>query len=170
MDITTVIINYQTTEIVFFETNVYHGPAMDIAIREYINTEFTFFLDSDTETKKAGFLELMQDILLSDDKIYGVGEVAKVNNRGYKAEEGHDILLTPYMLIKNDIYRTLKSFVHHGQPTLYNFMDAKEKGYTLKKFEVSSYIDHLWRGTASKFGYGLGIKGKLDFILNKLGI
>ena len=35
---------------------------------------------------------------------------------------------------------------------------------------MDDYIDHLWRGTASKFGYGLGLKGKFDYLLNKLGI
>ena len=112
----------------------------------------------------------METLCLSNEQIYGVGEITRSNKRGYKAEDGEQILLTPYMLIRNDIYRSLKPFIHHGQPTLYNFTDARKKGYDLKHYEVSKYIDHLWRGTASKFGYGLGIRGKIDYILNKMGI
>jgi len=163
-------VKYSAIEVIYLEKNIYHGPAMDLAIRKYIKTDYTFFLDSDTESIKPDFLERMLEMSLLSDKIYGVGELAKVNNRGYKSEEGNDILLTPYMLIKNEIYTDLKPFVHHGQPTLFNFIDAKEKGYLLKKFEVSTYIDHLWRGTASKFGYGLGLKGKIGYVLNRLGL
>lgn len=163
-------LNHKNTEAVLLENNIYHGPAMDKAIRDYISSKYTFFLDSDTETIKGGFLELMVEILSVSEKNYGVGEITKANKRGYKAEDGEDILLTPYMMIDNEIYKGLNPFIHHGQPTIYNFIDAREKGYKLKKFEVSSYINHLWRGTASKFGYGLGVKGKIDYILNKLGI
>jgi GT2 family glycosyltransferase len=155
---------------IFLKKNIFHGPAMDKAIRDYVSTDLTFFLDSDTDTKEGGFLEKMVDTLNTSDDIYGVGEIMICNKRGYKSEEGEEILQTPYMMIKTNIYRSLKPFIHHGQPTLQNFIDAKQKGFALKQFNVSSYIDHLWRGTASKFGYGLGLKGKIDYILNKLGI
>lgn len=154
----------------FLGKNIYHGPAMDLAIKELVHSELTFFLDSDTETKQSGFLEEMEALCFSDDQIYGVGEITRSNKRGYKAENGEQILLTPYMLIRNDVYRSLKPFIHHGQPTLHNFIDSKKKGYSLKNFHVSEYINHLWRGTASRFGYGLGIRGKIDYILNKMGI
>jgi hypothetical protein len=42
-------------------------------------------------------------------------------------------------------------------------------GYILKSFPIENFIDHRWRGTASRFGYGLGWRGKIDFVLNKLG-
>ena len=161
---------HKDTEAVLLENNIFHGPAMDKAIREHIDSKYTFFLDSDTETVQGGFLEKMVEMLSLSDHNYGVGEIIKANKRGYKAEDGEDMLLTPYMMIDNEIYKGLKPFIHHGQPTIYNFIDARKKGYKLEKFEVSAYINHLWRGTASKFGYGLGIKGKIDFILNKLGI
>lgn len=161
---------YINTKAVFLEKNIFHGPAMDKAIREYVSTDFTFFLDSDTETKKSGFLEKMEETLSNSKNIYGVGEITRSNKRGYKDQDGEEILLTPYMMVNNEIYNSLKPFIHHGQPTLHNFIDARKKGFRLENFEVSNYIDHLWRGTASKFGYGLGIRGKIDFILNKLGL
>ncbi|HCI69806.1 MAG TPA: hypothetical protein DHV30_04090, partial [Balneola sp.] len=41
---------FESTEGVFLETNIFHGPAMDLAIKEYVNTKYVFFLDSDTVT------------------------------------------------------------------------------------------------------------------------
>lgn len=161
---------YSYTKSVFLDSNIFHGPAMDLAIKKYVETKYVFFLDSDTETKNCGFLEKMLEICSSEKKIYGVGEIAKANKRGYKSETGNEILLTPYMLINTHIYKTLSPFIHHGQPTLHNFTDASDKGYELRHFKVSDYINHLWRGTADRFGYGLGFRSKLDYILNKLGI
>ena len=43
----------------FLKKNIYHGPAMH-RIMNVINNEYVFFLDSDTETKRGGFLEAMQ--------------------------------------------------------------------------------------------------------------
>ncbi len=50
-----------------------------------------------------------------------------------------------------------------------NFIAAYQKGYEIKSFPIEDFIDHKLRGTASKFGYGLGWNGKIDFVLNKLG-
>ena len=41
----------------FEEENIFHGPALDKSIRDLVDTEFCFFLDSDTVTLKRGFLE-----------------------------------------------------------------------------------------------------------------
>ncbi len=161
---------YESTEAIFLDKNIFHGPAMDLAIRKYVHTKYVFFLDSDTETKRDNFLEKMFEIIESNKKTYGVGEIIKINKRGYKSENGDKILLTPYMLLNIELYKKLTPFIHHGQPTIHNFKEAQQKGLKLVEFKISEYIDHLWRGTASKFGYGLGLKAKLDFILNKIGI
>ncbi len=161
---------YKFIESVFLKTNIFHGPAMDLSIKKHVQTKYVFFLDSDTETQKKGFLEQMNSIITSDTGIYGVGEIVKANKRGYKSETGKEILLTPYMLINTHLYKSLSPFIHHGQPTLYNFTDASDKGYELRNFKISDYIDHLWRGTANRFGYGLGFKGKLNYVLNKFGL
>lgn len=213
MDITTVIINYQTPDLLetavtsfthhyphiplliidngskdespsiisnlcktksavsahFLDENIYHGPAMDFAARNLVSSDFIFFLDSDTETKQPGFLEKMIKQLEEPDA-YAVGELLTVNARGFKSTKGFQILMTPYMLIKRNNYLNLPPFEHHGQPTLANYKAAQHQGLVLKEFPVSNYIFHHWRGTASRFGYGLGWKAKLDFVLNKLGL
>ena len=82
---------------------------------------------------------------------------------------------------KEMIYQLINSFenvraemlpdnIYHGQPTLFNFKETTDKGYVLKEFPISEYIDHKWRGTAEKFGYGLCWRSKLDYLLNKIGI
>jgi len=155
---------------IFLDENIYHGPAMDYAIRNVIPTAYTFFLDSDTETTKAGFLEEMLKLVETDDCIYGVGEVLKVNKRGFKDDDGDSVLATPFMLLKNEIYLDFPPFEHHGQPTLKNFNAAKEAGYKLLNYNIQDFIHHKWRGTADRYGYGLGWKGKIDYLLNKMGL
>ncbi len=160
---------FSNITIISLEENIYHGPAMDLVCKKHIKSEYTFFLDSDTETKKGGFLEKMLS-LFEHEKVYGVGEFNVVNKRGFKASSGLTILQTPYMLLKTEVYNHLPPFIHHGQPTLNNFTAAREEGFELVEFKISECIDHKWRGTADKFGYGLGWRGKLDYVLNKLGI
>jgi GT2 family glycosyltransferase len=154
----------------FEEDNIFHGPALDKTLREMVDTEYCFFLDSDTVTKKGGFLERGVDILSAKEENYALGYKLNVNKRGFKDPEGTPIILTPYLLMKTEPYSMFPPFFHHGQPVLNNFSEAQEKGYQLIHFPMEEYIDHLWRGTASKFGYGLGLKGKFDFLLNKLGL
>jgi hypothetical protein len=160
----------ESISVVLLESNIYHGPAMDLAIQKYVKSKYTFFLDSDTETRKGGFLEEMTGFLDQDESIYGIGSVIKVNKRGFKDPNGEAVLLTPYMMIRTQVYKELPPFIHHGQPTIHNFREARVRGWKLQNYNIEDYIFHHWRGTANRFGYGLGIKGKIDYLLNKLGI
>ncbi len=155
----------------FLDENIFHGPAMDLAAKLLVDTDYIFFLDSDTETLKAGFIEMaIEQLDKKEENIYGVGEFITVNKRGFKSQMGMDILMTPHMFLNRKMYVKLAPFKHHGQPTLDNFKSAYKNGFKLINMPISEYIFHHWRGTANRFGYGLGLKGKIDFILNKLGI
>lgn len=160
----------ETVKIHFEEENIFHGPAMDKSIREMVDTDACFFLDSDTVTKMGGFLEEGLARLMSRKENYALGHKLSTNKRGFKDPEGTPIILTPYLLMKTEPYKAFPPFFHHGQPVLKNFREAQKNGYKLLHFPMDEYIDHLWRGTASKFGYGLGLKGKVDYLLNKLGL
>jgi|SRR5690554_15839 len=157
------------TKSFFFEKNIYHGPAMHYAI-ENTDYEYMFFLDSDTKTFKGGFLEEMISVLNSSDKIYGTGRLLKINKRGFQSSKGILFPAPAYMMIKKKYYYLFPPFEHHGMPVLKNFSRALEQGYTFKSFPIENYIEHNWRGTAGRFGYGLGLKAKIDFFLNKLGL
>ena len=151
--------------------NIFHGPAMDLAARELVDSKYIFFLDSDTETLKGGFLENMLNFFMKENTLYGVGELNFVNKRGFNnGKKDITILQTPFMNLDREKYLVLKPFIHHGQPTILNFQEAKEKGFTLEQFPISDFIYHKWRGTAERYGYGLGLKGKIDYLLNALGI
>lgn len=153
----------------FYERNIYHGPAMHAAALER-EEPYLFYLDSDTQTMRGGFLERMVSVLNEDEKLYGVGRVDHVNKRGFSSAEGTPILISAYMMLRRKTYFELPSFKHHGMPTMDNFAAAAAKGYSLKHFEMDNYIRHYGRGTASRFGYGLGLRGKLNFLLNKVGL
>ncbi len=160
------------TQWVRLPKNVYHGPAMDFAARQIVKSKYVFFLDSDTDTKEGGFLERIVEHLESDEKNYAAGMFNRVNKRGFSTNNssGELILQTPYMVVHRALYLQLPPFIHHGQPTLQNFREAWVKGYQLVEYPMSHYIDHLWRGTARKTGYGLGWRAKLEYILNKIGV
>lgn len=147
--------------------NRFHGPAMDLALRE-LESEYVFLLDSDTETHTGGFLEEMLECFASDD-VYGVGKIFHVNRRGFVANSGIEVLKSAYMLLKRTRYLKFPPFIHHGLPVLQNFRAATQAGYRLVDYPVDSYVTHFGRGTAARFGYGLGLRGRIDYLLNKLG-
>ncbi len=148
--------------------NRYHGPAMDLALRE-LDRRFVYVFDSDTETVRGGFLERMA-MLGAEDNVYGVGKIAYVNRRGFAAPTGIPVLVSAYMLVKREIYLKLPSFIHHGLPALENFRAAAEEGYRLEDFPIDDYVTHFGRGTAERYGYGLGFRSRIEYILNKLGL
>ena len=149
--------------------NLYHGPAMDRALQR-LATRYVYVFDSDTITHESGFLEPMVEELEAREDVYGAGRVLTVNSRGFGADDGTPILWAPYMLIDRTIYRELPPFEHHGVPVLRNMESAEERGYELVDFPVQEYVEHLGRGTASKYGYGLGVKSRLNNLLHRLGL
>ena len=157
-----------STETLILDKNIYHGPAMHYALNK-VKEEYVFFLDSDTEIKRGKFLELMFAELESSETAYAVGKQITVNKRGFLDEKGNTILTPAYMMLRRHLYPYFPPFEHHGQPVMKNFIAAYQKGYEIKSFPIEDFIDHKLRGTASKFGYGLGWNGKIDFVLNKLG-
>ena len=148
--------------------NRFHGPAMDLAMRE-LETRFVFVFDSDTETRQAGFLEKMTEVA-ARDHVYGVGKIAHVNKRGFAARAGVPVLVSAYMLLDRPTYLRLPPFVHHGLPALQNFRAAAEQGLRLEAFPIDDYVEHFGRGTAERFGYGLGMRSRIDYLLNRLGL
>lgn len=148
--------------------NRFHGPAMHLAI-ESLATPFVYIFDSDTKTQRGGFLEDMMDAC-SGETVYGAGKVVRANRRGFASLRGVPVLASAFMLLKRDIYLSLPPFVHHGLPALRNFQAAAEKGFELAPFPIEEYVTHYGRGTAERFGYGLGLRGRVDYLLNRLGL
>lgn len=93
-----------------------------------------------------------------------------VNRRGFHSDEGTPIVLSPDMMLRRKLYHDFPPFEHRGMPTLRNFVAAQRYGCVLKSFPVEKYVAHFGRGTVSRYGYGLGMRGKVDYVLNKLGL
>jgi cellulose synthase/poly-beta-1,6-N-acetylglucosamine synthase-like glycosyltransferase len=153
----------------FSEVNLYHGPAMN-RLMKLITTEFVFFLDTDTVTRRGGFLEPMCDIFDKSDRIYGVGQVITVNSRGFPAPQGIRVLVSAFMMLRARDYHLFPRFEHHGLPVMRHLNAAAAQGYELEDFPIKQYVHHFLHGTAARYGYGLGLKSKVDFVLNKLGL
>ncbi|SHK68803.1 glycosyltransferase family 2 protein [Rhodothermus profundi] len=150
--------------------NIYHGPAMHRAM-EAITTPYVYFFDSDTETRRGGFLEPMIAALEADPQAYGAGRIVEVDRRrGFRKAGGLPVLATPYLLLRRAFYFRLPPFIHHGLPTLQNFRAAEQAGYRLVSFPIETYVHHLGRGTAARYGYGLGWRSRLEYLLHRLGL
>jgi glycosyltransferase involved in cell wall biosynthesis len=160
--------DFHNVAALLLDENRYHGPAMDLALRR-LDADYAFLLDSDTETRKGGFLEDMVALCAPAD-VYGAGKVVHVNRRGFKAPSGTPVLVSAFMLLDRRAYLELPPFIHHGLPVLRNFRAAADAGFRLEAFPVDTFVAHLGRGTAERFGYGLGLKGRVDYLLNKLGL
>lgn len=156
------------TSVLRLEQNYFHGPALDRAIREVVDTKYVFALDSDTETRKPGFLEAMIELLEANDRNYGCGRLIRVNRRGFVSDAGpHMVCWIPYMLFKRELYLGLPPFEHHGVPNLRNSIGAEAAELKLLDFPIEDFIHHFGRGTAGRFGYKLGLRGLVDRILNR---
>jgi molybdopterin-guanine dinucleotide biosynthesis protein A len=160
------------TEVILNRRNIHHGPAMDQALR-HLDAELVLFLDSDCEVVQGGFVEAMTERAAQSPECYAVGKLVFMNKRGFDVDRTANGAL-PYirpvcMLINRELYLTLPAFEHHGTPCLNNMREAARRGLSLVDFPTERYVRHEGRGTAARYGYRLGLKGKLNYLLNKFG-
>lgn len=162
----------QTTDLIINDKNIHHGPAMDMALH-HLKSFLVLFIDSDCEVKTGGFLERMIAILEENPKNYIAGEIIYMNKRGFDTENISDAIpyIRPHcMLIRRNLYFELPSFTRHGTPCLKNMETAVNRGLSLINFPIETYVHHRGRGTADRYGYQLGWRGKLNHLLNKCGL
>lgn len=155
------------------DANLHHGPAMDQALRSAA-TPFVLFLDSDCEVLHPGFLEEMLRLLDERPARYVAGQRIFMDRRGFDLAQDSPGAV-PYvrpvcMLVRRELYLTLPPFQLHGAPCLDNMTEAARRGYDLVDFPIGEYVSHAGRGTASRHGYRLGLRGKVNHLLHKLGL
>ena len=160
------------TELLLNAANLHHGPAMDQALRR-ITTEFVLFLDSDCEVIGGGFVERMSAALLHDARNYAAGKRIVMNARGFDvgtSAGAHPYIRPICMMVRRELYLQLPPFEKHGAPCLANMIAATDRGLQLVHIPIEEYVRHDGRGTAARFGYRLGLKGRLNHLLNRLGL
>ena len=160
------------TRLILNESNVHHGPAMDQALH-LVNTPFALFLDSDCEVLRGGFVEAMLARAGEDPRNYAVGKKIFMNDRGFDILEGpgaHPYIRPICMLVRREIYLQCPPFERHGAPCLANMRAAQASGFELVSFPVEDFVRHEGRGTASRYGYRLGWRGRLNHLMNKIGL
>lgn len=134
------------------EEDIYHGPALNLAIR-LSETPYVLTLDSDAITNKGGWLEAMLGHFQSDNKLYAIGWLRWVNTNGVASRDGRPRPnLHPYIhpycaLIDRTKYLTLQPFFKDGAPCRVNMFNAIQAGYHLVSFPIDRYVTHLVAGT-----------------------
>ncbi len=160
------------TGLILNESNRHHGPAMDQALQS-AETPFVLFIDSDCEVLQGGFVEAMVARAGEDPRTYIVGKKIFMNDRGFDVPEhpgAHAYIRPICMLVRRERYLHLPPFERHGAPCLANMRAAQASGLGLIHFPVEEYVRHEGRGTASRHGYRLGWRGRLNHFMNKIGL
>ena len=160
------------TELLLNRENLHHGPAMDQALR-HSNLPFVLFLDSDCVVQQGGFIESMHSLLTEKNEHYIVGKRIFMNRRGFDVSEkakGFPYIRPICMLVSRELYVALPPFQLHGTPCLANMRAATERGLILVDFPIDEFVYHTGRGTAGRFGYQLGWRGKWNYLLNRMGL
>lgn len=149
-------------------TNLFHGPAMDLVLQE-TDADCVFFLDSDTITHRPGFLLPMAE-RASGEGNWACGQVTHADERGFAASSGTPVPVSAFMMIATERYRGLPPFIHHGLPVLQTSIAAAQQNLRVVDFPVEEYVEHLGRGTAERYGYGLGWRSRLNYLLHRFGL
>jgi len=160
------------TDVIINAQNLHHGPTMDQALH-YLHSQYVLFIDSDCEIFNGGFIESMLSLAHNDPHAYAIGKLIYMNKHGFdtaKGENAFPYIRPIFMLINRALYLTLPPFQLHGSPCLKNMRAAVEKGLRLIDFPIEKFAHHHGRGTASRHGYNLGWRGKLNYLLNKAGL
>jgi GT2 family glycosyltransferase len=151
-------VQYPNVSSILNQENLFHGPALDQGIRAS-KTRFVFTLDSDCDVMHGGFLEAMLQTF-EEASLYATGMLLLVDHFGFTlppgGEKGIRYIHPSAMLLDREKYLQLVPFAHHGSPCLANMRQAIKAGFTVSDFPVTEFINHEWRGTAGRYGYGLG--------------
>ncbi len=149
--------------------NRFHGPAMDYALRK-LSTDLVLFLDSDTETR-APFVAAMAARFAADPRLYVLGQLFLVDKRGFVGPRGTiPVPHSAHMMLRRSSYLALPPFAHHGLPVLRNLRAAHAAALTVAAHPIEQAVWHKGRGTAGRYGYGLGWRSRLDYLLHRLGL
>jgi len=150
----------KNVQVIENESNVGHGPALHQGLL-LAETRYVFTLDSDTRTKKGGFLEAMLKRFERNPQLFAIGSLWRVNPNGVRHSDeetarrkglGYDYVHPFAALFDREKYEQLKPFQHCGAPAISLMIDAAAKGFYLESFPIGDYIWHRAAGTRNRFG------------------
>lgn len=130
---------------VYLDTNITHGPALHLAMT-MLHTPYAFTLDSDTVTRRGGFIEPMVEIFNDDPNLFALGSYFLADFGGTRSGP-YPMVHPSAMMIRSTLYFQGRPFANSGQPVHLAMADARERGNRISGFPINDYIDHLGGGT-----------------------
>lgn len=125
--------------------NMTHGPALHLAML-LAETPYVFTLDSDTITKRGGFIELMTGMFEDDPNLFALGTLSFSDFRAVRPGK-YPTVQPSAMMIRCSMYSQGRPFVQAGQPVHLCMADARSRGNRIAHFPINDYILHLKGGT-----------------------
>jgi len=147
--------SFSTVTTILHDENIGHGPAMHRAILQ-ATTRYVFTLDSDCVVEEGGFLERMIKDFQSDDGLYALGWLRKVDPLigvpvPDRTSNYLEYIHPSAALYDREKYLQLAPFRHTGAPCTDNMREAKKAGFKMQSFPISQYVEHLEAGTRRMF-------------------
>ena len=148
--------SYRNTDSILLTRNIYHGPAVNLALRK-VTTPYFFLLDTDCRIRKGGFLELMLTSF-HDAQVYATGKIRYVKRSGVpvhprqaKDKKGIPYVETWGALFHRDRTALLGTFSKGGASGNQIAAAAHDQHYKTIPFPIQNFIEHLGGGTRRMF-------------------
>lgn len=134
--------------------NIHHGPGIEHGMY-WIETPFTFVMDSDAEIVKAGVLEEMCSRMKPET--YACGQGVQVDVNGENDNGGGITYIHPFaMMIQQSTFDEYPKPHRHGAPMINPMRCIQRAGLSEKVLsvwnEVTQYVRHPYWGTRARFG------------------
>lgn len=112
-------------------TNIHHGPALDVLLREACTSPWVLILDADTEVLR----DFVPHLPALD-----VGACALVGQVSPWAAPLYFYLA--HLMIDRGMYQTLPSFIHDGAPGVELFRAVHHRRVSYQRFRWCDYVAH----------------------------
>ena len=147
---------HRNIDSILLTRNIYHGPAVNLALRK-VTTPFFFLLDTDCTVRKGGFFEQMLTCF-DNPRVYAAGKIRYVKRSGVPGHprQANDRKGIPYVETWGGLFHcencaALGVFSKGGASGNQIAAAAHAQHYRAISFPIQNFIEHLGGGTRRMF-------------------